>query len=57
MTRNLLANENFPLSAIKKLVAAGYDVKSVALEFPGIDDRRKLGFSLPHRKVFDYLRC
>lgn len=42
MTKNLLADENFPLSAIIKLVAAGYDVKSVALEYPGIDDREVL---------------
>jgi predicted nuclease of predicted toxin-antitoxin system len=38
----LLADENFPLSAIRELVAAGYDVKSVALECPGIDDREVL---------------
>ena len=43
MTKGLLlADENFPLSVIKRLVASGYDVSSVALDCPGISDRAVL---------------
>lgn len=38
MSRALLADENFPGPVIRGLAAAGHDVMSVALFFPGIDD-------------------
>ena len=38
MTAALLADENFPLSVVDKLAAAGFDVLSVARLSPGISD-------------------
>jgi predicted nuclease of predicted toxin-antitoxin system len=40
--RALLADENFPLSVVNGLIAAGYDVLAVARINPGIDDRAVL---------------
>lgn len=34
----LLANENFPLKSADFLRVAGFDVKIVGVEFPGITD-------------------
>jgi predicted nuclease of predicted toxin-antitoxin system len=42
MTRGLLADENFPLPVVNGLVAAGYDVLTVARFSPGISDRAVL---------------
>jgi len=42
MTRALLADENFPLPVVNGLVAAGYDVLTVARISPGISGRAVL---------------
>lgn len=42
MSLALLADENFPGDVIKALLAAGYDVLSVATYSPGINDRAVL---------------
>jgi predicted nuclease of predicted toxin-antitoxin system len=42
MSRALLADENFPGNVINALLAAGYDVLSVATYSPGISDRAVL---------------
>jgi predicted nuclease of predicted toxin-antitoxin system len=41
----LLADENFPLVTIKALVAAGYDIQSIATDHPGLDDRAVLALA------------
>jgi len=45
MTKVLLADENFPLWVVKRLEEAGYDILSVALDCPGIDDRAVLNLA------------
>lgn len=42
----LLANENFPVSSVKTLSEAGYDIIAVGLEFPGILDREVIELSI-----------
>jgi predicted nuclease of predicted toxin-antitoxin system len=42
VSRGWLADENFPGPVIRGLIAAGHDVMSVALSYPGIDDRAVL---------------
>ncbi len=34
----LLANENFPLTSVRILKNAGYDIKAIGIEFAGILD-------------------
>jgi len=45
VTVSLLADENFPLPVIDGLMAAGYDVASIARQCPGIDDRAVLALA------------
>jgi hypothetical protein len=36
----ILANENMPLASVQLLRAAGFDVKAVGIDMPGITNRR-----------------
>ena len=45
MSRKLLANENFPAPAIKKLRGAGIDVVAVAETMPAASDASVLAFA------------
>ncbi len=35
----ILANENFPLKSVKLLEKAGFDIKAIAVDKPGISDK------------------
>ena len=41
----LLANENFPLSSVHYLKSRGFDIESIGLNFPGIQDHLILTFA------------
>jgi predicted nuclease of predicted toxin-antitoxin system len=45
MTIGLLANENFPVPAVRKLRAAGIDVVAVADAMPAASDAEVLAFA------------
>lgn len=47
----LLANENFPLSSISILKAAGYDIVSVGEEFSGILDSEVIDFARKEHRI------
>lgn len=47
----LLANENFPLSSIKLLKAAGYDIVSVGEDFAGILDSEVINFAIKEHRI------
>ncbi len=41
----LLANENFPITSVKVLSNAGYDILSVGLDYSGISDKEVIDFA------------
>jgi predicted nuclease of predicted toxin-antitoxin system len=47
----LLANENFPLRSANVLRAAGFDVKSVGVEFAGITDREVMEIAIREERA------
>ena len=47
----LLANENFPLQSVKILEAAGFDIKSVGLDYAGIMDSEVMDIAVSEERV------
>jgi predicted nuclease of predicted toxin-antitoxin system len=47
----LLANENFPLKSVHVLRAAGFDVKVVGVEFPGIADQEVMEVAIREERT------
>ncbi|MFO8067520.1 MAG: DUF5615 family PIN-like protein [Bacteroidales bacterium] len=45
-----LANENFPLKSVKLLKEAGYDIKSIGVEFTGIRDDEVINFAVNEKR-------
>ena len=41
----LLVNENFPLSSTQLLKKAGFDIKAIGIDNPGITDKEVLGIA------------
>ena len=53
----LLANENFPLSSVKILLSAGYDIKIIGIECPGILDSEVMEIAIKeHRLILTFDR-
>ncbi|MBC8004951.1 MAG: DUF5615 family PIN-like protein [Verrucomicrobia bacterium] len=53
----LLANENFPISSIKILKDAGYDIVAVGKEFAGILDSEVIDYAIKeHRTIITFDR-
>lgn len=46
----LLANENFPVPAIRKLRAAGVDVVAVIEIMPSVSDRELMAYARPEQR-------
>jgi predicted nuclease of predicted toxin-antitoxin system len=47
----LLANENFPPKSVAILIAAGFDVKVVGVEFAGITDREVMEIAVREERT------
>ena len=53
----LLSNENFPLSSVKILQNAGYDIISVGIDFAGILDSEVIEMAIrEHRTIITFDR-
>ena len=53
----LLANENFPISSVKILKNAGYDIVAVGQDFAGILDNEVIDLAISeHRTIITFVR-
>lgn len=47
----LLANENFPLTSIKILSQAGYDILGIGIDYHGISDEEVIQFAQEEERI------
>ena len=47
----LLANENFPLQSVKILETAGFDIKSVGVDYSGIMDSEVMEIAINEERA------
>lgn len=47
----LLANENFPLTSVLILKEAGFDIKSIGQDFPGIRDDEVIEYAIAENRL------
>lgn len=46
-----LADENFPITSFRLLQEAGYDIKHIAFETPGVSDRVVTDFAISENRI------
>ena len=47
----ILANENFPLKSVRLMYDAGFDIKAIGIDNPGITDKQVMAIAINEQRT------